>query len=98
MGNNDVGAATLGARDRDVRILIENSEYWLRNNGDLAMMTVTVERLRARWPQSRIAVLTDSPSLLRAYFPDCEAITVFDADPWGAPSAPERLPSAPGPD
>lgn len=97
MGNNDAGATMLGARARDVRILIENSEYWLRNNGDLAMMAVTVARLRARWPQSRIAVLTDSPSLLRAYFPDCEAITVFDDDPWGALSELERLATRTGP-
>ncbi|MGS0685650.1 polysaccharide pyruvyl transferase family protein [Nakamurella sp. GG22] len=80
-----------------VRVLIENSEYWLRNNGDLAMLDVTIERVRERWPHARIAVLTDSPSLLRAYFPKCEAITVFDSDPWAKPRWKERLAARVGP-
>src|SRR5262245_41410818 len=46
---------------RPLRILVENSEYWLRNNGDLAMLTVTLDRIHQRWPDARIAVLTDSP-------------------------------------
>lgn len=86
-----------GPRGQGLRILIENSEYWLSNNGDLAMMSVTVRRLRERWPEARIAVLTDSPSLLRAYFPDVEAITVHDSDPWDADSPIEMLASRIGP-
>lgn len=66
------------------RILIENSEYWLRNNGDLAMLEVTVRRLRQRWPNARIGVMTESPALVRAFFPDVDGITVFDDDPWRA--------------
>ncbi len=69
-----------------VRIVIESSEYWLRNNGDLAMLSVTVRRLRERWPGARIGVLTDVPVLLRAYYPDVEGITVHDTDPWSGPS------------
>ena len=38
---------------RPLRILVENSEYWLRNNGDLAMLTVTLDRIHKRWPQTR---------------------------------------------
>jgi polysaccharide pyruvyl transferase WcaK-like protein len=76
---------------RPLRILIENSEYWLRNNGDLAMLAVTLDRLHQRWPNARIAVLTDSPCLLRAYFPRAEGISVFDKDPWAPPSALENL-------
>ncbi|QDQ96668.1 polysaccharide pyruvyl transferase family protein [Tomitella fengzijianii] len=64
------------------RILIENSEYWLRNNGDLAMLTITIERIRSRWPDARIGVLTDSPALLAAYFPAAEAITVTGTATW----------------
>ena len=86
-----------GAGDQDLRVLIENSEYWLSNKGDLAMLAVTVERLRARWKQARIAVLTDSPSLLRAYFPGCEAVTVFGSDPWTPTRPLERLASRAGP-
>ena len=51
------------------RIVVQHGEHWLRNNGDLAMLGVTVGRLRARWPQAEISVLTSSPALLRAYVP-----------------------------
>ncbi|GAA2062404.1 polysaccharide pyruvyl transferase family protein [Williamsia deligens] len=81
----------------EIRILIENSEYWLRNNGDLAMLAVTIRRLRERWPTARIGVLTDSPVLLRAYFPDAEGITVFDEDPWAPPTPVQELAARVGP-
>ncbi|MEH3156904.1 MAG: polysaccharide pyruvyl transferase family protein [Gordonia paraffinivorans] len=76
---------------------MENSEYWLRNNGDLAMLAVTLRRLRERWPDARIGVLTDSPVLLRAYFPTAEGITVFDEDPWAPPTRLEDLAARLGP-
>ncbi|MFF2549768.1 polysaccharide pyruvyl transferase family protein [Nocardia sp. NPDC058058] len=79
------------------RILIENSEYWLRNYGDVAMLEVTVRRLRARWPLARIGIMTESPSLVAAYFPGAVGITVGDRDPWGAPPLNERLAAALGP-
>jgi len=88
---------------RPLRILVENSEYWLRNNGDLAMLTVTLDRMHQRWPDARIAVLTDSPCLLRAYFPRAEGISVFDEDPWPPPtrleiaSTHDHLPTAADP-
>ncbi|MGZ8177332.1 polysaccharide pyruvyl transferase family protein [Williamsia sp. SKLECPSW1] len=94
-GGADGAVATQGARQ--VRILVENSEYWLRNNGDLAMLAVTVHRLRERWPDARIGVLTDSPVLLRAYFPTAEGITVFDDDPWAPPTRLEELAGRLGP-
>ncbi|WP_407443782.1 polysaccharide pyruvyl transferase family protein [Rhodococcus sp. (in: high G+C Gram-positive bacteria)] len=80
-------SADYPAVTESVRIVIESSEYWLRNNGDLAMLAVTVRRLRARWPGARIGVLTDVPLLLRAFHPDVEGITVFGTDPWSDPSA-----------
>jgi len=82
---------------RPLRVLVENSEYWLRNNGDLAMLTVTLDRLHQRLPDARIAVLTDSPCLLRAYFPRAEGISVFDEDPWAPPTWLERLSGRLGP-
>jgi polysaccharide pyruvyl transferase WcaK-like protein len=69
-----------------LRILIENGEYWLRNNGDLAMMAVTISRLRERWPDARLGVLTGSPALVRAYFPQVQGIRGDEDDPWAAPS------------
>lgn len=94
------GGVTEGPVTREsgeIRILVENSEYWLRNNGDLAMLAVTLRRLRQRWPDARIGVLTDSPVLLRAYFPTAEGITVFDDDPWAPPTWLEDLAARLGP-
>ncbi|GAB0104494.1 hypothetical protein JMUB6875_34680 [Nocardia sp. JMUB6875] len=79
------------------RVLIENSEYWLRNYGDLAMLDVTVRRIRARWPLATVGVMTESPALVAAYFPGVLGITVGSRDPWGAPVRVERLAAAVGP-
>ncbi|WP_249359345.1 polysaccharide pyruvyl transferase family protein [Nocardia cyriacigeorgica] len=70
----------LAGRDR-LRVLIDNGEYWLRNRGDIAMMAVTVERLRQHWPQARIGMLTSEPAILRAMMPAAEPIDA--ARPWG---------------
>ncbi|MGV9817252.1 polysaccharide pyruvyl transferase family protein [Nocardia xishanensis] len=69
--------------ERDIRVLVENGEYWLRNRGDIAMMVTTVERLRARWPQARIGVLTHQPAVLRALLPGAEPISGPDWS-WGS--------------
>ncbi|MBL1074074.1 polysaccharide pyruvyl transferase family protein [Nocardia sp. 2] len=79
------------------RILIENSEYWLRNYGDLAMLDVTVRRLRQRWPQVRIGIMTESPALVAAYYPDAHGITVYDRNPWGRVGLVERVAAVLGP-
>lgn len=47
-----------------MRILVEPSDYIIRNIGDTAMMTVALERLGKLWPNSRIQVLTDNPAEL----------------------------------
>ena len=75
------------------RIIVQNGEYWLRNNGDLAMLDVTVGRLRARWPQARIGVITDSPLLLRSYAPEAEAIS---RSAWPVRTYPEAWGRVPG--
>ncbi|MEU5841264.1 polysaccharide pyruvyl transferase family protein [Rhodococcus sp. NPDC047139] len=80
-----------------VRILIESSEYWLRNNGDLAMLEVTITRLRRRWPDAQIRVLTDVPLLLRAYHPTAKGVTVFASDAWAEPTIAEDFLAALGP-
>jgi polysaccharide pyruvyl transferase WcaK-like protein len=79
------------SEDHAFRILIENSEYWLRNNGDLAMLAVTLQRIKERWPRARIGVLTNTPMLLHGYFPEAEAITPGAAEPWAPPTRAERL-------
>jgi polysaccharide pyruvyl transferase WcaK-like protein len=85
------------ATARPVRVLIENSEYWLSNIGDLAMMDVTVRRLRERWPEARIGVLTNTPALLRAYFPGVEPVTPRGRRVWAPATAFERVCELAGP-
>jgi colanic acid/amylovoran biosynthesis protein len=51
-------------RGPKLRILVEPSDYIIRNIGDTAMMTVALERLGKLWPNSRIQVLTDKPGEL----------------------------------
>ncbi|WP_433654742.1 polysaccharide pyruvyl transferase family protein [Nocardia sp. CA-128927] len=65
-----------------IRILVENGEYALRNRGDIAMMAVTVRRLRERWPDAHIGMLTEQPRLLRALLPDAEPIHPGSDRPW----------------
>ncbi len=81
----------------ELRILIESSEYWLLNMGDLAMLDVTVRRLRARWPQARIGVLTDAPALLHAYLPGVDAINPRGRAAWSPAGRPARLCEVAGP-
>jgi len=67
------------------------------------MLTVTLDRMHRRRPDARIAVLTDSPCLLRAYFPRAEGLSVFNEDLWPPPtrleiaSTDDHLPTAADP-
>ncbi|WP_239003888.1 polysaccharide pyruvyl transferase family protein [Nocardia panacis] len=65
------------------RILVENGTYRLRDRGDIAALTITVERLRERWPLARIGVLTHRPAVLRGLSPRVEPISGPD---WSWPS------------
>lgn len=53
-----------------VRVVVQNGEHWMRNIGDLAMLSVTLRRLRERWPAASLHVMTSAPALLRAYHTD----------------------------
>ncbi|MGW4844534.1 polysaccharide pyruvyl transferase family protein [Nocardia brasiliensis] len=65
-----------------IRVLVENGEYALRNRGDLAMMAITVRRLRERWPDARIGMLTDQPRVLRALLPEAEPVCAASGGHW----------------
>lgn len=65
-----------------IRVLVENGEYALRNRGDLAMMAITVRRLRERWPDARIGMLTDQPRVLRALLPEAEPVYAATGGHW----------------
>ncbi|NNH70775.1 polysaccharide pyruvyl transferase family protein [Nocardia uniformis] len=65
------------------KVLVDSGDYRLRNRGDIAMMVMTVERLRQRWPNARIGVLTEEPGVLRAVLPDAEPVIVHSGGYWG---------------
>jgi polysaccharide pyruvyl transferase WcaK-like protein len=44
-----------------MRILIEPSDYVIRNSGDTAMLTIALERIAGIWPDARIQVFTEEP-------------------------------------
>ncbi|MEC3918651.1 polysaccharide pyruvyl transferase family protein [Nocardia sp. CDC160] len=79
MGNSGAGDGA-----GTVRVLVDNGEYWLRNRGDIAMMVMTVERLRDRWPQARIGMLTDEPRILRGVLPQAEPVVAHSGGRWGS--------------
>lgn len=53
-----------------MRILVEPSDYILRNMGDTAMLTAAIVRLAKLWPMATIQVLSDVPDLLPAFCPN----------------------------
>lgn len=59
-----------------MRILIEPSSSHCLNAGDVAMLQVAYQRLRARWPQATIAILTSAPEALASYCPGAEPLDV----------------------
>src|ERR1700733_2477511 len=63
------GASARRRSDGPVRLLVEPSDYLLRNVGDMAMMQIAIERLAALWPDAAIQVLTDDPQTLRKLCP-----------------------------
>jgi polysaccharide pyruvyl transferase WcaK-like protein len=53
-----------------MRILVEPSDYVLRNAGDMAMLHVAVTRLGAHWPDATIQIFSDAPDQLPQYCPN----------------------------
>jgi polysaccharide pyruvyl transferase WcaK-like protein len=52
-----------------MRVLVEPSDYVLRNAGDMAMMYVAISRLAAAWPDALIEVLTADTNRLAEFCP-----------------------------
>jgi polysaccharide pyruvyl transferase WcaK-like protein len=67
-----------------MRILVENSSYKLANMGDIAMLLVTVERLRAIFPVAELYVITTVPDRLRTLIPDAIPFNPDDRNHWCA--------------
>lgn len=54
----------------ELRILVDSCAYTCRNVGDLAMLTVAVDRLREVWPAASIHVITSAPQIVRSHCGD----------------------------
>jgi colanic acid/amylovoran biosynthesis protein len=68
-----------------MRILVEPSDYILRNVGDMAMMQIAVERLNRLWPHASIQILSDTPDRLPAYAPNAQAMDSAGRQIWYRP-------------
>lgn len=78
-----MGQSGAGDGAGDFRVLVDNGDYSLSNRGDIALMVMTVERLRERWPRARIGMLTDEPHLLRVALPQAEPVCAAGGGHWG---------------
>lgn len=89
----------MSRRDGRRAVVIESGTHLADNLGDLAMLQVTIARLRAHWGHVRIAVLSSAPERLAAHCPGVEPLPAAGRYRWLAAGAPaERLagrPSAP---
>ena len=68
-----------------MRILVEPSDYTLRNAGDMAMLEVAVTRLGALWPQASIQVFSDTPEIFPRYCPNVTPLPTTGRRAWFAP-------------
>ncbi|MET0145899.1 MAG: polysaccharide pyruvyl transferase family protein [Ilumatobacteraceae bacterium] len=75
-----------------LRIVVEPSDYVLRNAGDTAMMQVAITRLARRWPEAEIAVFSDVPERFPRYAPNVTAVDAAGRRAWlRTPLVPVRL-------
>jgi colanic acid/amylovoran biosynthesis protein len=73
-------------------VLIEPSDYVLRNAGDMAMMRVATTRLATMWPSADIRVLSDVPHELSLMWPNVTALDASGRRSWLRTSLlPERI-------
>jgi colanic acid/amylovoran biosynthesis protein len=76
-----------------VRVLVEPSDYVLRNVGDMAMLRTAVSRLTEKWPNALIQVLIDEPHELRAFCPEVTPLPSAGRQYWlRMVRVPERFP------
>lgn len=68
-----------GARPR---LLIEPGSHAMLNLGDIAMVQVCVERLRALWPEASIGVVTEAPDRLEQHCPGVEVVPALGQHEW----------------
>jgi polysaccharide pyruvyl transferase WcaK-like protein len=62
--------------------LIDASTYLINNNGDRAMLSVLLMRLRSRYPDAEIGVLTNDPDGVLALDPQAHPVLVGERRLW----------------
>jgi len=83
-----------GRQSCSVRVLVEPSDYVLRNAGDIAMLRTAVSRLVQKWPNALIQVLSDEPDALQAFCPEVTPLLSAGRQYWlQMVRVPERFPS-----
>ena len=65
-----------------MRIVVEPSDYVIRNTGDTAMLQIALERLAQLFPSGRIQVFTDDPACFPFRFPNVEPISTEGRRQW----------------
>jgi polysaccharide pyruvyl transferase WcaK-like protein len=65
-----------------VHIVVEPSDYVMRNVGDMAMLQAAIARMADRWPDGRIDVLTDDPEELIRLAPRATPISSSGRRVW----------------
>jgi polysaccharide pyruvyl transferase WcaK-like protein len=68
--------------NRAIKILVEPSAHHLLNMGDVAMLTVTVRRLRRLWPDASIGVIADEQARLARHCPGVEHVPAAGRRLW----------------
>ena len=71
-----------GRQSRAVRVLVEPSDYVLRNAGDMAMLQTAVSRLVQKWPNALIQILSDEPDALQAFCPEATPLPSAGRQYW----------------
>ncbi len=70
------------SRSNHVKILIEPSGYALTNMGDIAMLAVGVNRIKALLPQSELSIVTTAPDRLGKLFPGTHPVDAHHFASW----------------
>lgn len=65
-----------------MRILVDNGAYKCGNMGDVAMLQVTVARLRNLWPDADIRVFTSDSKMLATHVPDALPVSGNGRSEW----------------
>ena len=75
-----------------MRILVEPSDYVLRNVGDMAMLHVASTRLGALSPDASIEIFSDEPEKLSTYCPNSQPLASAGRRAWNAVRLLDGLP------